>query len=64
MMVYRIRYNTRGGSIGGEAVVEANSPTEAMVKFRHASDCGPRDRSQDEVTSVRADENFADIGPY
>ncbi|MFP4356308.1 MAG: hypothetical protein ACLFUJ_14415 [Phycisphaerae bacterium] len=33
-MVYRIRYHDATGQGETEAVVEANSPTEAMVKFR------------------------------
>ena len=33
-MVYRIRYQDATGASETEAVVEANSPTEAMVKFR------------------------------
>ncbi len=33
-MVYRIRYHDPSQSQQAEAVVEANSPTEAMVKFR------------------------------
>jgi hypothetical protein len=33
-MVYRIRYRDVGGEAERIATVEANSPTEAMVKFR------------------------------
>jgi hypothetical protein len=33
-MVYRIRYRDPGQGPEAEAMVEANSPTEAMVKFR------------------------------
>lgn len=35
-MVYRIRYRQSHVRGDGEAVVEANSPTEALVKFRHS----------------------------
>ncbi len=33
-MVYRIRYRDPGQNSESEAIVEANTPTEAMVKFR------------------------------
>jgi hypothetical protein len=33
-MVYRIRYTDPSQAGQAEAMVEANSPTEAMVKFR------------------------------
>ncbi len=34
-MVYRIRYRETPGSREAETTVEATSPTEAIVKFRH-----------------------------
>ena len=34
-MEYRIRYRDSNKSGGSTVVVEANSPTEALVKFRH-----------------------------
>lgn len=34
-MIYRIRYRKQADSREGELVVEANSPSEAMLKFRH-----------------------------
>ena len=51
-MNFRIRYREARGSYEAEAVVEANSPAEALVKFRCTR--GPRLRSshQEEVTSV------------
>ena len=35
-MVFRIRYRHRSDGREREAVIEANTPTEAMVKFHHA----------------------------
>ena len=55
-MVYRIRYRAAQAPHSGEAVVEANSPNEAMVKFRHAPAGRPAGRHPDVVTSVRAEE--------
>lgn len=55
-MVYRIRYHAAQASHSGEAVVEANSPNEAMVKFRHAPAGRPAGRHTDVVTSVRAED--------
>ena len=34
-MLYRVRYCPAGTSQQAELSVEANSPTEALVKFRH-----------------------------
>ena len=62
MMTYRIRYRKPHGRGDGEVVVEAGSPTEAMVKFKNAWDGGATDRSRDVVTSVRADDDYADFG--
>jgi len=55
-MVYRIRYRKADGFSAAEAVVEANSPTEAMVKFQHARDVAPADVCREVVTSVRVDD--------
>ena len=59
-MVYRIRYFRAGRSGEAEAVVEANSPNEAMVKFCHLYN-GGQDlaRMRGMVTSVCADEEKA-----
>ena len=54
-VVYRIRYQERSGSARGEALVEANSPAEAMVKFRCGSGALPRPKSEELITSVSAD---------
>ena len=35
-MVYRIRYRPNDAAVDAETAVEANTPTEAMVKFRCA----------------------------
>jgi len=51
-MVYRIRYRM-GNARAAEAVVEASSPTEAVVKFRHAHGAG---RPGEQITSVSSDE--------
>jgi len=37
-MVYRIRYKHPEAAAEAEMLVEANSPTEALVKFRHLRD--------------------------
>ncbi|MCK4276778.1 MAG: hypothetical protein KAX78_09710 [Phycisphaerae bacterium] len=34
-MLYRIRYDSDEGSGEAEVAIEANTPTEAIVKFRH-----------------------------
>jgi hypothetical protein len=51
-MVYRIRFRTGGGLRDeSEVVVEANTPTEAMVKFRHVRG-GQDGGSQGRITSI------------
>jgi len=37
-MLYRIRYTCGGGKGEEETAIEANSPIEAIVKFRHLRD--------------------------
>lgn len=60
-MVYRIRFRRAAGTGEGEMVVEANSPTEAMVKFQHAhTDWRNRQRCGSCVTSVQAEEAYVD----
>ena len=55
-MVYRIRYG-QGGAESGEAVVEANSPTEALVKFRHLRNWSARPgRAGGSITSISAEQ--------
>ena len=55
-MVYRIRYCDRTGTRSAEAVVEAGSPTEALVKFCHTGDhCQDPATVQQRVTSVCPD---------
>ena len=60
-MLYRIRYHDRAAAGDGEMAVEANSPNEALVKFRHIravpSRCAP---ANERVTSVFADDEFGD----
>jgi len=58
-MVYRIRYRSDSNPSGGEMNVEANSPAEAMVKFRHCRQ-GPddsRQRNSPHIVSVLAEGN-------
>ena len=61
-MVYRIRYRKAGGPSDAEIVVEANSPTEAMVKFQHAWEGGSSHSCGELVTSVRAEDNCGEFG--
>ncbi len=58
-MVYRIRYKTTMSQAAeNETEVEANTPTEAMVKFRGLQCVSSVDRRQSPaITSVRADTN-------
>jgi hypothetical protein len=50
-MNFRIRYRQREGA--GEALVEANSPAEAVVKFRCTREHRPHSSAeQDVITSV------------
>lgn len=61
-MEYRIRY--RGGDTSDEAefVVEANSPTEALVKFHHTHPDGEKiSRAQANVTSISATDPNATV---
>jgi hypothetical protein len=56
-MVYRIRYHQDASGSGGEVTLEANSPSEAMVKFQYTSQgrSDGRHRSGVRVTSVQAE---------
>ena len=52
-MIYRIRYKTETGNNQAEASVEANSPAEAVVKFRlNQPNPAAWADSSDSVTSV------------
>ena len=53
-MVYRIRFRAEDAA-EQEVVVEANSPNEAMVKFRHMHQAGDR-AAADQITSVSRDD--------
>ena len=56
-MVYRIRYRDRCNDKEAEAVVEANSPTEALVKFRHVHGAAAHPTIAPEgVTSICAED--------
>jgi hypothetical protein len=48
-MVYRIRFRCGGQQSESEVEVEANTPTEAMVKFRHVRGGG---EGQSRITSI------------
>ncbi len=56
-MVYRIRFRDAAATGESEATVEANSPTEALVKFRCVYNCREYAHSSvtAEVTSVQED---------
>ena len=55
-MNYRIRYRQAKGVGEAEAIVEANSPAEALVKFRCIRAYKPQAVSQEVITSVQAAE--------
>lgn len=59
-MLYRIRYRQNDSSREGEATVEANSPNEAVVKFRCTTSwrTGNQGPGQ-EITSVQAEQPAA-----
>ena len=59
-MVYRIRYRS-GEGLDDEVVVEANSPTEAMVKFQHTRETASRGIRREVVTSVRAEDSGGEL---
>jgi len=54
-MLYRIRYREAQASCESEVVLEANSPTEALVKFRHTG--AAVGHAAQLVTSVSADDH-------
>ena len=55
-MVYRIRYCDDSTPGGAEVVVEAATPTEALVKFCHTHPHSPDPTTaQQMVTSISAD---------
>ncbi len=60
-MVFRIRYRKPDGPDHAEVVVEANSPTEAMVKFHHARDSALSQSPCEVVTSVRAEDDCCEF---
>jgi len=60
-MTYRIRYRRPGKSGDAEMVIEAGSPIEAMVKFQCAWDSTTPGRTEEMVTSVRAEENYHEL---
>ena len=52
-MTYRIRYRYPSDSVEAEVIVEANSPNEAMVKFRCLGDGrSVLSKQHDMITSV------------
>jgi len=55
-MVYRIRYRRPDAADDAEAAVEANTPTEAIVKFRCAYGQDDDGAEPLEVQSVQPDD--------
>jgi len=51
-MEYLIRYRKAAAAEQSEFTVEANSPTEALVKFRHTCDGGQAPAAAETVVSV------------
>ncbi|MBS3734052.1 MAG: hypothetical protein KGY99_03915 [Phycisphaerae bacterium] len=58
---YRIRFRTAETAAEEEVIVEANSPTEAVVKFRHVRENDAQNCQADQVTSVCAENEFGDL---
>ena len=56
-MVYRIRYRKSEKGRDMQCLVEANSPTEAMIKFRHTSTPQAAQSAADNIVSVCAAED-------
>ncbi len=52
-MTYRIRYRTPGSGGSVEAIVDANSPNEAVVKFRCAGTGAEGEAMTSEILSVQ-----------
>jgi hypothetical protein len=57
-MVFRIRYRQRTDGRESQVLIEAGSPTEALVKFRHA--CGQAQASDGDPQSVTCIPSDAD----
>ncbi|MHC4981696.1 MAG: hypothetical protein ACYTF6_00820 [Planctomycetota bacterium] len=54
--VYRIRYKDKEDAAEAEALVKANSPTEALVKFRHGRNAGVNTTApREHITSIYAE---------
>ncbi len=61
-MVYRIRYRRQTDRGEGELVLEANSPSEAMLKFQHVHSEPLRSPvAREVVTSVVPEEAEDDV---
>jgi len=62
-MNFRIRYRQSEGAREDEVLVEANTPTEAMVKFRCIREARPYGSSRDHlITSVAPAERADFVG--
>ena len=60
-MTYRIRYRDGSASREDEIQVQANSPTEAMIKFQHGHNhCRMSSVAAPKVTSVQEEPELAD----
>ncbi len=63
-MTYRIRYRYPSDSIEAEVVVEANSPNEAMVKFRCLGDGRSVVSKQGDMITSVTPINFHDVSGW
>ncbi len=60
-MTFRIRFRQAKSSVETEAVIEANSPTEAVVKFRCTrGQCPVSPALEEVITSVCAADDTLD----
>ena len=62
-MVYRIRYRPSDVAADAETAVEANTPTEAVVKFRCAFGHGMQGADAMKVQSVWAEDEMGQAMP-
>ncbi len=63
-MTYRIRYRYPSDSIEAEVVVEANSPNEAMVKFRCLGDGRSVVSNQNDMITSVTPINFHEVNGW
>jgi hypothetical protein len=63
-MVFKIRYRRQLDGHESEVAIEANSPTEALVKFRHTWGHGQGAAESSESVSSVPDETDGDPAPW